>query len=255
MPYVMYAASAGVAVFVFFAFMLKHKEQRHYFMISASASLSYCLFIFGSSLTGDIRHFPFLINSDIVATLIASSSVYLSFLDLMQEGKYPVKNWYLYFISPAAMAVVLIILNFFIDPLTLYSADLTSIFSSPVQAFLNFFGDVSFTIYFFLALAKAFSINRKGEIQYHREFLIMVGFLIVLFITSLVSLSSYIFRTESILVVGTLMYACIVVVFFLFSARFPKYILGLSDHRRGNSAGFRFRAGTFCKTTCNINER
>ena len=224
----MYACSAVIAFFALFLLALKEKKLLHLHMFVAFFCLSYILFYFAGSKTGFLTSVFILRYSDLSVTYIAAPAIYLVFMSLFSEGKRKGGLDFLFYIFPVLVSCFFIFSN--LAALSLSDLIIGNPFSFPISvlSFCNFFADFFFTVYFGLGVLQAWRINSRNEVTQHREFRIVLLFLILLLFNSLFMLSGHFFHNDVIYNISSILYASVVILFGLVSPQISLYVLGKS---------------------------
>jgi len=228
MAYFMYACSAVIAFFALFLLFLKGKKLLHFHMFVAFSCLSYILFYFAGSMTGFLTSVLILRYSDLSVTYIAPPAIYLVFMSLFSEGKRKGSVDFVFYLFPLLVTCFFVVSN--LTHLSL--ADLTIgnplPFSLSLLSFLDFLADFFFTFYFGLGVFQAWRMHSRNEVTQHREFRIILLFLILLLLNSLFMLSGHFLRNNTIYDISSVLYAAVVILFGLVSPQISQYVLGKS---------------------------
>jgi AraC-like DNA-binding protein len=225
MPYVLYAASACIALCTLFFALLPDRKSIHFFVVVAFSCLSYILFYFAGDQSGLLSRVPILLHTDISVTFIAAPAIYFSFVSLMREGRPLDRAFWPHFVIPGAVTFFFPIANLCLPPLESVRFFGDGPFAFSMFSLFNFLCDLSFTFYFALALGEARRLRARGEVTMAREFRVMVIFIALLLANSLFLLSGHILRSPLLFNVATVGYSVIVIGFTAASIRIPDYVL------------------------------
>jgi AraC-like DNA-binding protein len=221
---VQFSVAVGVSLFGAVQLMQKTKNALQYYVATGFFALSYILLYFWAVENGLIRFLPVLVYSDIGATFVVAPAVYLSFVTIMSEGRAAARSHIRYFIVPFVVAGGILVHNILNHDWTVALVNSRFTHHTTIWVLLlSASSDICLFAYIALALLKARSLWKAGQVSKKREFFIIIGFLFILLLFAFFTVTSYIFERETQLITLSIVFGLIVLVYTLISFRIPDY--------------------------------
>ena len=203
MALLLFAEAVCILFFAIAQVLMRGKQPLNYCMIIACAALSYLAFYAWADTSGQLARLPMLIGSDLPAAFIAAPAFYLASLTILHNGSRPVRSHAVYFVGPVAFALALVFYNAFTVPGYLQEHGMPPThFATPGRTLVSFCAMATMSAAIVMDLLAALKLARARDVQNKPAFRNQVVFLFFYLASSLVCVSSVVFRREELFIIG-----------------------------------------------------